>query len=148
MQSQTQFLTKLYYTFPTMGCNNSTAVDTDASIVSENQQLFRRVKHGDLILPNRFVVSSATRLRCGPDGVPNDLLVQFYSARASAGLIITESAAVSAEGNCYPMAGNLFTDAQTNGWKKVVDAVHAKGGRIFAQLVHAGRVVHPDFTGG
>jgi N-ethylmaleimide reductase len=75
-------------------------------------------------------------------------MVEYYSARASAGLILTESAAVSAEGNCYPMAGNMFTDEQAAGWKKVTDAVHAKGGRIFVQLYHAGRVAHPDFTGG
>lgn len=58
-------------------------------------------------------------------------MVEYYSARSSAGLIITESAAISEEGDCYPMGGSCYNDAQAAGWKKVVDAVHAKGGRIF-----------------
>ena len=127
-----------------MGCQSSKA-DQPSSLA---KPLFRRVKLGNLDLPNRFVVSSTTRLRAGLDCVPNDLMVEYYSARASAGLIVTEAAAVSAEGNCYPMAGAMFNDAQVAGWKKVVDAVHAKGGRIFVQLYHAGRVAHPDHTGG
>lgn len=128
-----------------MGCQTTKNAQEPGTLA---KPLFRSLKLGNLTLPNRFVVSAATRLRAPPTGVPNDLMVEYYSARASAGLILSESSAVSAEGNCYPMAGNIFNDEQVAGWKKVVDAVHSKGGRIFIQVFHAGRVAHPDFTGG
>jgi N-ethylmaleimide reductase len=92
-----------------MGCSNSTPVEEGT--VSLTKQMFRKIKLGNLELPNRFIVSAATRLRAGYDGVPNDIMLQYYTARSSAGLIITESSGVSAEGNCYPMGGGIFTDA-------------------------------------
>ena len=80
--------------------------------------------------------------------IPNDLHVEYYSARASAGFILTECSSVSPEGNAYPGAASIFNDEQTAGWKRVVDAVHAKGGRIFLQIWHGGRAVHPSKVGG
>jgi N-ethylmaleimide reductase len=88
-------------------------------------------KLGDLDLPNRAVVSAMTRTRCDPKtGVPNDLLVEYYSARASAGLILTECSAISPEANAFPGAACIFNQDHVEGWKRVTDAVHAKGGRI------------------
>src|SRR4051812_23574870 len=124
-----------------MGCQTSKSASEPSTLA---KPLFRRFKLGSLEVPNRFVVSAATRLRAGPDGVPNDLMVQYYAARATAGLVITESAAVSADGNCYPIGGACYNDQHVAGWKRVTDAVHAKGGRIYIQLYHAGRVAHPD----
>jgi len=100
-------------------------------------------------LPNRVVVAAMTRTRCDPKtGVPNDLLVEYYSARASAGLILTECAAICPEANAFPGSGCLYNDEQAAGWKRVVDAVHAKRGRIHLQAFHAGRAAHPDHIGG
>ena len=115
---------------------------------STSFSLLTPVRLGDLDLPNRAVVGSTTRLRAGPEGIPNDLLVEYYTARAGAGLILSECAAVHAEGNAFPGSGCLYTDEQAAGWKKVTDSVHAKGGRIFVQLFHAGRAAHPDQIGG
>lgn len=94
--------------------------------------LLTPVKLGDLELPNRVVMASLTRVRADhATGVPNDLHVQYYSARASAGLIMTECSAIRPDANCFPGAANIYTDEQVAGWKKVTDAVHAKGVRIF-----------------
>ena len=128
-----------------MGCQTSKNAQEPAALA---KPLFRRHKVGTLEVPNRFVVAATTRLRCGPDGVPNDMMVQYYAARASAGIILTESAGVSALGNCYPIGGAIYNDAHAAGWKRVTDAVHAKGGRIYIQVYHAGRVAHPDQIGG
>jgi len=78
-------------------------------------------------------MSAMTRVRADPvTSIPNDLFVEYYSARATSAFILTECMSVSADGNAFPGAGNLFNDDQAAGWKRVVDAVHAKGGRIFA----------------
>lgn len=106
-----------------MGCSYST--------YDQVAPLHSTYKLGNLELPNRFIVAAATRLRAGMDGIPNDIMVKYYAQRASAGLIITESAAVSSDGNCYPIGGACYNDSHVAGWKKVTDAVHAKGGRIF-----------------
>lgn len=88
-----------------------------------------------------------TRSRA-PDRVPNDLMVQYYAQRASAGLIITEGTQVSEQGIGYVSTPGIHTDQQIQGWARVTDAVHAAGGLIFAQLWHVGRVSHPEFHGG
>ena len=93
----------------------------------------------------------AAMTRCRTDaktGVPNDAMVEYYSARASAGLILTECASISPEGNAFPDSGCIYNDEQATGWKKVTDAVHKKGGRIHIQAFHAGRAAHPDQIGG
>ena len=110
--------------------------------------LFESYKVGDVQIPNRFVMAALTRVRCDKKtGVPNDLHVKYYAQRASAGFILTECAPVSNQGNTFPGAGGLYTKEQIAGWKKVVDAVHAKGGRIYTQIWHGGRSANPEDTG-
>lgn len=103
---------------------------------------------GDLELSNRAVVASTTRLRAGPTGVPNDLLVEYYTQRASAGLILSECVAVHPKGHAFHGAACLYNKEQVDGWKRVTEAVHAKGGKIFAQVYYAGRAAHSDHIGG
>ncbi|GAA4222331.1 N-ethylmaleimide reductase [Streptosporangium album] len=102
---------------------------------------------GSLQLPNRLVMAPMTRSRSYVDGVPSSLTALYYAQRASAGLIITEGVQPSLSGKGYMNTPGLHTDEQVAGWREVTDAVHASGGRIFAQLMHAGRVGHPDNTG-
>lgn len=110
--------------------------------------LFSPFQLGPLTLPNRFVMAPLTRGRANPDRVPNDLMVEYYTQRAAAGLIITEATAVSPQGYGWLGAPAIYNEAQAAGWRKVTDAVHAAGGRIFLQLWHMGRVSHPDFLNG
>ncbi len=104
--------------------------------------LFSPTKLGPLALQNRLVMSPLTRNRAS-DNVPNDLMVEYYAQRASAGLIITEGTSPSPNGLGYPRIPGAFSAAQTAAWKKVTDAVHAKGAKIFLQLMHTGRIGHP-----
>jgi len=106
--------------------------------------LFSPVKLGAIALKNRMVMAPLTRNRSGNDGVPNDLNVTYYAQRASAGLIITEATPISAMAHGYPLLPGIYTDAQVAGWKKVTQAVHAKGGKIVTQLWHVGRISHPS----
>ena len=108
--------------------------------------LFAPFRLGPLELANRIVMAPMTRNRT-PDTVPNDLNVEYYAQRAGAGLIITEGVQPSAVGQGYPGTPGLHTDAQTDGWRRVADAVHARGGTIIAQIMHAGRISHPDLIG-
>jgi N-ethylmaleimide reductase len=110
--------------------------------------LFTHWYLGGLDLPNRIVMAPMTRARAGDDGVPGELTATYYAQRASAALIFTESNNVSAQATTSINTMGLYSDAQTVGWRKVVEAVHAAGGRIIAQLGHAGRVSHPDLLGG
>jgi N-ethylmaleimide reductase len=95
-------------------------------------------------LPHRLVMAPLTRNRADADGVPGDLAVEYYAQRASAGLIITEGTQPSAVGQGYLNTPGLHSAGQVAGWRRVADAVHERGGRIVAQLMHAGRVSHPD----
>lgn len=110
--------------------------------------LFDPIQLGAIAAPNRIIMAPLTRGRAGPGFVPNELALEYYRQRASAGLIISEATGISQEGLGWPSAPGLWTDAQVEGWKPVTDAVHAAGGRIVAQLWHMGRVVHSVFTGG
>ncbi|WP_072390676.1 alkene reductase [Hyphomicrobium sp. CS1GBMeth3] len=106
-------------------------------------KLFTPLTIGTLTLPNRIVMAPLTRNRANPDGdVPNDLIAKYYAQRASAGLIISEGTQISPEGKGYIQTPGIYSPEQVEGWKKVTAAVHAKGGRIFAQLWHVGRVSH------
>jgi N-ethylmaleimide reductase len=107
-------------------------------------QLFTPVRVGRHTLSNRLVMAPMTRSRASDDGVPSELAITYYSQRASAGLIITECAYVSPMGKGYVRTPGIGTDAQVAAWKQVTDAVHAKGGRIFMQLWHTGRISHPS----
>jgi N-ethylmaleimide reductase len=100
-----------------------------------------------LQLPNRLVMAPMTRSRAYVDGIPSSLTALYYAQRASAGLIITEGIQPSPAGKGYMNTPGLHTDEQVAGWREVTDAVHAAGGRIFAQIMHAGRIGHPDNTG-
>lgn len=95
-------------------------------------------------LPNRLVMAPLTRNRADGEGVPGDLQVEYYRQRATAGLIVTEGTQPSAVGQGYLNTPGIHSDAQVAGWRRVADAVHAEGGRIVVQLMHAGRVAHPD----
>ena len=109
--------------------------------------LFDPIKVGRLTCPNRIWMAPLTRGRGTREHVPTDLMATYYSQRASAGLIITEATHISLEGSGWPYAGGLWGSEHVTHWKKVTDAVHAAGGRIFAQLWHMGRLVHPSLHG-
>ncbi|MFD1330402.1 alkene reductase [Methylopila musalis] len=103
--------------------------------------LFAPFARGGLSLRNRVAMAPMTRSR-NPDGVPNDLNALYYAQRAEAGLIVTEGVSISATAEGFLFIPGLYTPKQTAGWRRVMDAVHAKGGTIFAQLWHVGRVSH------
>ncbi|MFY0255289.1 alkene reductase [Chitinophaga sp. 30R24] len=119
-------------------------------MVQEQQKtLLTEYLLGDLKLPNRVVMASLTRARAtNTELAPNELHVQYYAQRASAGLILTESAWVSKRAIGFINIPGIFTQAQTDAWEKVTHAVHEKGGRIMLQLVHSGATSHPDYLDG
>ncbi|MDP3087281.1 MAG: alkene reductase [Methylotenera sp.] len=106
--------------------------------------LFSPIKLGAISLKNRMVMAPLTRNRAGEGGVPQLINTVYYEQRATAGLIISEATPVSAMAHGYPALPGIYTDAQVTGWKKVTDAVHAKGGKIVLQLWHVGRISHPS----
>jgi N-ethylmaleimide reductase len=107
--------------------------------------LFSPVKLGSIALKKRMVMAPLTRSRAPKEtGIPQDLNVTYYAQRATAGLIITEATPISAMAHGYILLPGIYTDAQVPGWKKIVDAVHAKGGKIVLQLWHVGRISHPS----
>jgi N-ethylmaleimide reductase len=115
---------------------------------AEVETLFSPYRLGDLHLNNRMVLSPMTRGRALEGNVPNPLAATYYAQRASAGLQITEASQVSPQGVGYIRTPGMHSQAQVAGWKKITDAVHAAGGKIFAQLWHVGRVSHPAFHNG
>ncbi|MFT3963617.1 alkene reductase [Propionivibrio sp.] len=110
--------------------------------------LFTPLRMGDLVLPNRVVMSPLTRCRAGAGRVPTALMAEYYAQRASAGLIISEATSVMPMGVGYPDTPGIWSDEQVRGWQRVTQAVHAAGGRIFLQLWHVGRISDPEFLGG
>lgn len=100
-----------------------------------------------LRLPNRVVMAPMTRARATPDGLPTASHATYYAQRATAGLIVSEGVQPSLQGQSNPSTPGLHTDDQVAAWRPVTAAVHANGGRIFAQLMHAGRVGHPANVG-
>ncbi|KAI8910252.1 hypothetical protein EDD86DRAFT_204916 [Gorgonomyces haynaldii] len=115
--------------------------------MSKTTHLAQPLKIGNITLKNRIIMSPMTRSRA-EGTVPNDLLVQYYSQRAGAGLIVTEGIMVTSLGSEWPGAPGIWNEEQTDAWKKVTAAVHAKGGLIFGQIWHIGRVAHPLHQGG
>ena len=113
-------------------------------------KLFTSVQVGPMVLSHRVVMAPLTRMRSEqPGDVPGDIMVQYYAQRASeGGLIISEATPVALTGRGYLGAPGIYSDAHIAGWKKITDAVHAKGGRMFMQLWHVGRTSHVDLTGG
>lgn len=110
--------------------------------------LFSPVTLGSIALKNRIVMAPLTRNRAGEGGVPQDLNAVYYAQRATAGLIVTEATPISPMAHGYPALPGIYTAAQIAGWKKVTDAVHAKGGKIVIQIWHVGRISHPSLIGG
>ncbi len=106
-------------------------------------KIFSQYNLGKIELKNRVVMAPMTRSRA-TNNVPNDLMVKYYQQRANAGLIITEGVAPSANGLGYARIPGIYSKEQVEGWKKVTEAVHSNGGKIFAQLMHTGRASHPD----
>jgi N-ethylmaleimide reductase len=106
--------------------------------------VFSPYRLGSLELANRVVMAPMTRNRAGADGVPTDSMTTYYAQRATAGLIVTEGTQPSAVGQGYPFTPGIHTAEQAAGWRRVTDAVHDRGGRIFLQLMHAGRISHPS----
>lgn len=109
-------------------------------------KLFETVQVGHYTLPNRLVMAPMTRSRARYDGTPGELAAEYYAQRADVGLIVTEGTQPSDDGQGYLTTPGIYTDAHVVGWKKTTDAVHARGGHIFIQLMHAGRMSHPDNT--
>nr|WP_314739322.1 alkene reductase [uncultured Haemophilus sp.] len=105
-------------------------------------KLFESYQLGNLTLKNRMVMAPMTRSRSFSEGLATEMMVTYYAQRASAGLIISEAINISADAIGSPFTPGLYTDAQIQSWKQVTDTVHAKGGLIFAQLWHTGRVAH------
>ena len=111
--------------------------------------LFTPFKVGAVTVPNRLALAPMTRSRANnPGNVPTDSTVKYYVQRASAGLLITEGSQISQQGVGYISTPGIHSAEQVAGWKKVTDAVHAAGGRIFIQLWHVGAISHPFFHNG
>jgi 2,4-dienoyl-CoA reductase-like NADH-dependent reductase (Old Yellow Enzyme family) len=110
--------------------------------------LFDPLQLGDLTLPNRILMAPLTRLRGTPDHHPTALMPEYYAQRASAGLIISEGIPIDPMGVGYPQVPGLWSEEQAAEWKPITDAVHAAGGRIFAQIWHVGRMSDPVYLNG
>lgn len=109
---------------------------------SDPNALFQPLQLGDLTLPNRIVMAPLTRNRAREGDVVRDMTADYYAQRASAGLLISEGSQISHQGQGYLRTPGIYTPEQVAGWRKVTDAVHENGGRIFIQLWHVGRVSH------
>ncbi len=109
-------------------------------------QLFTPVRVGRHTLQNRLVMAPMTRSRAEFDGTPGELAADYYAQRASVGLIVTEGTQPSDDGQGYLTTPGIYTDAHVAGWRKIASAVHDRGGHLFIQLMHAGRMSHPDNT--
>lgn len=105
-------------------------------------KLYTQARLGQLSLQNHLVMAPMTRNRA-VDNIPNSLMAEYYAQRAKAGLIITEGTSPSPNGLGYPRIPGIFSPAQVEGWKRITDAVHARGAKMFVQLMHCGRIAHP-----
>lgn len=110
--------------------------------------LFDPLQIGAVSLANRVVMAPLTRNRASEGRIPNDLMRRYYCQRASAGLILSEATSVSPQGVGYPSTPGIWSSAQVEGWKRITQAVHDKGGKIFLQLWHVGRVSDPEYLNG
>ncbi len=110
----------------------------------DNKNLFSPLQLGPSTLTNRIVMAPMTRNRAAEGNIPQEINRLYYEQRASAGLIITEGAQISPQGAGYPFTPGIYNDEQVSGWKKITAAVHQKGGHIFIQLWHVGRISHPS----
>lgn len=113
--------------------------------MSESKLLTKLVTDDGMEMSNRVAMAPMTRARSGESRIPNEMMATYYAQRASAGLVFTEASVVSEQGIGWVNSPGIYTDAQANGWRQVVDAVHAEGGKIFLQLWHCGRASHRYF---
>jgi N-ethylmaleimide reductase len=104
--------------------------------------LFEPVQLGFLVLANRVFMAPLTRTRADDDGVPSEFAATYYSQRASAGLIVTEATQISPMGKGYSNTPGIHSPEQVRAWSRIVESVHGRGGRIFLQLWHVGRISH------
>ena len=118
------------------------------TVQSKSPQMLSPFTLGELPLKNRVVMAPLTRSRAGEERIPNALMAEYYSQRASAGLIITEATVISEQGIGWLNTPGIYSDEQTSGWKQIVDAVHSQGGCLFLQLWHTGRASHSSFYHG
>lgn len=112
--------------------------------LSGTNDLFSPYELGAVQLPNRLIMAPMTRNRADSGNIPSGIAVTYYEQRATAGLIITEGSQISPQGYGYPATPGIYSAEQIDGWKRVIQAVHARQGRIFLQLWHVGRISHPS----
>jgi N-ethylmaleimide reductase len=129
---------------PQISCNR---IEMGKAMTAENR-LFAPFTLGPITLPNRIVMAPLTRNRAIAGMVPSPLAVEYYGQRASAGLLITEASQISQQGQGYQDTPGIFSPAQVEGWRKVTEHVHERGGRIFIQLWHVGRISHVSLQPG
>ncbi|MFQ5560712.1 MAG: alkene reductase [Nitrospinota bacterium] len=116
--------------------------------MNEKKDLLAPISIGPFSARNRVVMAPMTRNRADRENIPTKLMAEYYAQRAEAGLIITEATQVSSQGTGYPFTPGIYRDTHVEGWKKVTQAVHEKGGRIFLQLWHTGRISHSSYHAG
>src|ERR1700754_2610609 len=124
----------------------TTFVQTPPEPVDSDSVLWQSVRIGALALPHRLAMAPMTRDRSAPDETPTELNVDYYRQRASTAVIITEGTQPSGDGQGYLLTPGIYTDDHVAGWARVAEAVHAEGGRLIVQLMHVGRISHPDNT--
>ncbi len=124
------------------------ALARPSEVHASTRKLLSPYRLGDLELANRMVMAPMTRSRALPHGVPNPIAATYYSQRADAGLIVTEGVQISRQGIGYSRTPGIHSQEQVAAWRRIVDEVHATGGKIFLQLWHVGRISHPVFLDG
>ncbi|HTN64076.1 MAG TPA: alkene reductase [Devosia sp.] len=108
--------------------------------------LWDPIHAGSIVLPHRFALAPMTRSRALPDGTPSALAAQYYAQRASLGLLITEGTQPSDDGQGYLNTPGIYTQSHIDGWRRLTTAAKAEGAEVFIQLMHVGRMAHPDNT--
>lgn len=116
--------------------------------MTEKRSLFDPLSFGSWEIPNRIVMAPLTRTRASKGRVPNAMMAEYYEQRSGAGLILSEATSVTPMGVGYPDTPGIWSDEQVEGWKKITSAVHEKGGTIFMQLWHVGRISHSSLLDG
>jgi len=122
---------------------NKLNINLNKHKMNKAKKIFQSYRLGSIELSNHIVMAPMTRSRA-IGNIPNDLMTEYYSQRAGAGLIVTEGTSPSPNGLGYARIPGIYSKEQVDGWRKVTDAVHKKGGKIFVQLMHTGRISHFD----